>query len=210
MTTQRKTVNGERLTVTAHHTAVTAKLWQEAQASPEAAYLPYVCREVIDGKIDQVVMSAVEWSKLHGFLMALPSGKKAMAISVAEAPEEEPREHSVRSHIASQVAELVRRLGAHTPFGGDVVREISGRYYGVAFSCGHLAGVVLVYSPEYLTVKYTAHMEGAPISGLPSADSRTFDHPDKVAKFLMAAIHTRQYAEALAIPQRQKKTKVSE
>lgn len=182
-------------------------LWAAARADSASAFLPYILREIIEGNVEEVTVNATDWVKLQSYILTLPGGSVAMPFAVADALPERPQETSPRAVVARKFAAIFRELGACSPYGGDVVREESGRYYAVAFGYGaRVVGTVQIYSPEYVRVAYVSQTKEAPPNGLPPQDIRTFGSVDHAAKFVTLAIQ-RKYAEALAIPLRESKRK---
>ncbi len=170
--------------------------------------LPFACREIVEGNVSDAVVTLADWGKLQSFLRSLPGGKDALPLAVADAPEPTLPEATDRAIAARKVAEIVRTLGSVSPFGGDVVREESGRYYGVPFAHGYfMVGIVKVWSLGYVSVTYVSRTDKLPPDGLPAIDSRTFASIDDAARFLTLAIHGKNFAAALAVPQKQKKEK---
>jgi hypothetical protein len=191
------------LTIKAEH-----PLWQTARADAASAMLPFVLREIVEGNVTEALVSHSDWAKLQGYLRGLPGGREKLPLAVAEAPEPEKPEATERAVAARKMAELIKTLGAVSPFGGDVVREESGRYYAVPFALGTvIMGMVRVWSIGYVNVSYTARCEKLPPEGLPILDNRTFAGIDDAARFLTLAIYTRDYKAALAVPLRKLKEK---
>lgn len=181
-------------------------VWIEARADAGSAMLPFVLREIVAGNVPEVVVTLGEWGKLKAYLATLPSGKDAIAFAVADAPEPQKPEASDRAVAARKLSELIRAVGASSPYGGDVLREESGRYYAIPFAYGWMvSGLVRVYSLGYVNVAYIAHTEKLPPDGLPKIDNRVFASIDDAARFLTLALHQRKYAEALAVPLKQLK-----
>lgn len=180
-----------------------SKLWELARADVGSAFLPFVLLEFVQGNVDEIVVSLSEWAKLKGYFAGLSSDPKDVAFAVADAPEPSKPEASVRAVAARKMAELVRTLGACSPFGGDVLREESGRYYVVTFARGSdICGTVRIYGEAYVMVMYSARTGEAPPNGLPVIDNRVFGSIDDAGRFLTLAIHKRDYAAAMAIPLR--------
>lgn len=181
----------------------THPVWDEARADAASSMLPFMLREIVAGSVPEAVVTLGEWTKLKAYLAGLPAGKDGLAMAVADAPEPVKPEAGVRAVAARKLAELVRAVGAVSPFGGDVLREESGRYYAVPFAYGStVVGMVRVYSLTYVNVSYTAKTEPP---GLPVLDNRVFASIDDAARFLTLALHQRKYAEALAVPLKQLK-----
>lgn len=183
-------------------------LWPLARADVGAAYLPYVCREIVAGNVSEAIVPVGELAKLQTFIRSLPSGKESLPFAVADPPEPERPEVTGRTLVARKIADVVRALGAVSPYGGEVTREESGRYYAVAFGMGRLVtGCVFVYSPGYVRIGYTANTGDSPPNGLPSVDNRIFESGEDAARFLYLALSKKSYSEALVIPLRQPKRK---
>lgn len=175
-------------------------LWAAARADAQSAFLPFVMREIIEGNVEEVVVGLVEWAKLQTYLRTLPGGETALPLAVADAPAPTPKETSDRAIAARKLADVVKALGACSPYGGDVMREETGRYYAVSFSFGSLiCGTAFVYSLGYIRISYIADT-GATAPGLPRVDNRTYKVVDDVARFLNLVIFGRQFEKALAIP----------
>lgn len=181
-------------------------IWNEARADAASSMLPFVLREIVAGNVTEVVVTVGEWAKLQSYIRGLPGGSEALAYAVADAPEPIKPEASERAVAARKLAELVRTLGAASPFGGDTLREESGRYYAVPFAWGStVVGMVRVYSLGYVMVSFVAHTEKLPPDGLPKIASNVYANIDDAARFLTLALHQRKYAEALAVPLKQLK-----
>jgi hypothetical protein len=166
--------------------------------------LPFVLREIVAGNVAEAVVTLAEWGKLQTFLRGLPGGKDSLPLAVADAPEPAAPEATDRAVAARKLSEIIRALGSVSPFGGDVVREESGRYYGVPFAHGYfMVGMVRVWSLGYVNVSYISRTAELPPKGLPAIDSRTFGSIDDAARFLTLAIHAKSFAEALAVPLKQ-------
>lgn len=186
-------------------------LWAVARADVNSAFLPFVLSEFIQGNVDEVVVTASEWAKLQGYFAGLSKNPKDVAFAVADAPEPAKPEASTRAAAARKLAELVRQIGACSPFGGDVLREEGGRYYVVTFARGSdICGVARIYGPAYVMVMYLARTADAPPNGLPVIDNRVFGSLDDAAKFLTLAMHKRDYAAAMAVPLRPVKARKNE
>lgn len=178
-------------------------LWAKARADAHSAFLPFVLHEFILGNVEEIIVTVGEWAKLKAYFNSLSGGSNEAAFSfaVADAPEPDKPAASVRAVAARKLSEVIRALGACSPFGGEVLREESGRYYAVPFARGSdMLGVVRIYGPAYVMVAYTARCDRLPPNGLPTLDSRVYGSIDEAARFLTLAIHKRDYAAALAIP----------
>lgn len=195
-----KPTNKVLLTIKTDH-----PVWSEARSDAASSMLPFMLREIVAGNVPEAVVTFGEWGKLKAYLATLPSGKSAsaLAMAVADAPEPIKPEASERAVAARKLAEIIRAVGAASPFGADVYREESGRSYAVPFAYGSLVvGLVRVYSPAYVCVSYVAHTRELPPDGLPKIDTRVFDSVDHAGRFLTLALHQGKYREALAVPVR--------
>jgi hypothetical protein len=101
---------------------------------------------------------------------------------------------SDRAIVAERVAELIRNWGLCEVFGGDAERSSDGRYYYVLFSKrGVLDGLVRVYGPSYVMVRY----RGSYGDGV-----HVYDDDAKATEFIRLAFVENQQDRADAIPER--------
>lgn len=113
-----------------------------------------------------------------------------------------PKPPSARELLAERIAAFISRYNLDNPYGGDVALDRSRQFYNVLFSYpGNLDGVVKVYSPRFIQVKYqTRYLD------LPNQDSRIFTSEKNALDFLKAAFVDLDFEKALAIPAKARKS----
>lgn len=175
--------------------------WDEARLDVNAAYLPWACRELLDGREQHMVILRAEYHKLDAHLSGQPAFAKnpAPLVTLEDAPAPPPDEpESERAVACGKLAEIITAAGGTSPYGGTVTRHPKGKYYAVSFSRSNkFAGEVQMYSPEYVRVVFVANWDG-----LPAAASRVYGSADDAAKFLALVLYSGKVADALAIPVR--------
>lgn len=184
--------------------------WEALRGDPASAFLPWELRELIAGRVPEVIGPPALAARLRALAGGLHAAHPPAGPLVGDEPAPEPAPPaaaaSPRALIAAKLADLVAALGATQPFGGEVLRAASGRFYCVPFAAGRAAaGVLEVYGPGFVRAAYAADWPG-----LPESDSRVFGSPDDAARFLTLLFHARDPAAALAVPLRPRRPQKSE
>lgn len=176
-------------------------VWDIVRADVESAYLPFGVRELIEGRVNSLIVESAEYESLRAYLAALPGARDAVPpLIVADAPPDEPVERTERAIVAEKLAEIIRHAGATVPVGGDIMRAVSGRYYCVLFGTQEYAGSVHVYGTTFIRVALRRFTDDRPW-----VDSRVFDSPDYAGQYLALLLHRRDVAAANAVPVRPRK-----
>lgn len=110
----------------------------------------------------------------------------------------EIKKPSPREMIANRIARFIKVNKLDNPFGGDVTLFRGGKMpcYTVAFSKPRvLDGVVSVYSPTFIQVRYQTGYRA-----LPSNGSLVFTSEANAVKFLLLAFVELKFDEAEQVP----------
>ena len=101
---------------------------------------------------------------------------------------------SVRQELAERIADFVNDNNLNSPYGGDVSRD--NKFYSILFAYPRtLDGVIHVYSPKFIQVKYQTGYRA-----LPRVDSRVFTSEKDALDFMRLAFVEFNFDAALDIP----------
>ena len=101
---------------------------------------------------------------------------------------------SARQELAQRIADFIRTSSLTTPYGGDVIK--TGNRYTILFSYPEtLDGMVNVYGPKFIQVKFQTAYRSLPRTG-----NFVFESESDALDFLRLAFVKHRFDDALGVP----------